>query len=97
MKVQNTQHFENFPLFRTIPPALRATSLYTREALIFAKPQKIGLLTHSTASDRGRLILCLFACFAPKSGFFALFFLRFVVRLYRGGYLLVVIEDIDND
>ena len=46
---------------------------------------------------RGRLILCLFACFAPKSGFFAPFFLRFVVRLYRGGYLLVVIEDIDND
>ena len=39
----------------------------------------------------------MFAYFAPKSGFFALFFLRFVVRLYRGGYLLVVIEDIDND
>ena len=39
----------------------------------------------------------MFACFAPKSGFFALFFLRLVVRLYRGAYLLVVIEDIDND
>ena len=36
-----------------------ATSLYTREASIFEKPPKIGLLTQSTASDRGRLILCL--------------------------------------
>ena len=96
MKVQSTQHFEIFSLFRTIPPALRATSLYTREALIFAKPPKIGLLTQSTASDSGAVDF-MFACFAPKSGFFALFFLRFVVRLYRGGYLLVVIEDIDND
>ena len=32
-----------------------------------------------------------------KSSVFVFRLLRFVVRLYRGGYLLVVIEDIDND
>ena len=30
---------KNYNLFKAIPPALRATSLYTREALIPAKPK----------------------------------------------------------
>ena len=46
-----------FPLFRTIPPALRATSLYTREALIFCETTKNRFIDTLKTADKSAVFL----------------------------------------
>ena len=96
MKVQSTQHFENFSLIQNNPSGASRHLPLHKGGFDFCETTKNRFIDTLNRLRSGAVDF-MFACFAPKSGFFALFFLRFVVRLYRGGYLLVVIEDIDND
>ena len=53
MKVQSTQHFENFSLIQNNPSGASRHLPLHKGGFDFCETTKIGLLTHSTASDSG--------------------------------------------